>query len=188
MILSPAEVGRLLEDDAAPPLVVEQLLPFSYRVIFSTMYGTGVRVSEALHLRVPHLDSQRMMIRIEQGKGHRDRYVPFSPKLLEAAHLLAKTTTATLAVPRTVSPPASEPRGRPRCHRGGQRARWSDQACDVALASPRLRRAPTGSRNRPPQNPTSARSSQSLYHGPLSPSGHHHGVRHHQPLRSAPHR
>jgi integrase/recombinase XerD len=73
MILSPAEVGRLLE--AAPS--------FSYQVIFSTMYGTGVRVSEALHLRVPHLDSQRMMIRIEQGKGHRDRYVPFSPKLLE---------------------------------------------------------------------------------------------------------
>ena len=47
------------------------------------MYGTGLRVSEALHLRVPDLDSQRMMIRIEQGKGHRDRYVPLSPKLLE---------------------------------------------------------------------------------------------------------
>ena len=32
---------------------------------------------------VPHIDSQRMMIRIEQSKGHRDRYVPLSPKLLE---------------------------------------------------------------------------------------------------------
>jgi len=47
------------------------------------MYGTGVRVSEALHLRVPDIDSQRRMIRIEQGKGHKDRYVPLSPKLLE---------------------------------------------------------------------------------------------------------
>jgi site-specific recombinase XerD len=47
------------------------------------MYGTGVRVSEVLHLRAPHIDSPRMMIRIEQGKGHRDRYVPLSPKLLE---------------------------------------------------------------------------------------------------------
>src|SRR5260370_7650368 len=73
VILSPEEVLRLLE--AAPS--------FSHYVIFSTMYGTGVRVSEALHLRVPDLDSQRMMIRIEQGKGHRDRYAPLSPKLLE---------------------------------------------------------------------------------------------------------
>jgi len=73
VILSPEEVMRLLE--AAPS--------FSHQVIFSTMYGTGLRVSEALHLRVSDLDSQRMMIRIEQGKGHRDRYVPLSPKLLE---------------------------------------------------------------------------------------------------------
>jgi integrase/recombinase XerD len=73
VILSPEEILRLLE--AAPS--------FSHRVIFSTMYGTGVRVSEALHLRASHIDSQRMMIRIEQGKGHRDRYVQLSPKLLE---------------------------------------------------------------------------------------------------------
>jgi integrase/recombinase XerD len=73
VIVSPEEVLRLLE--AAPSL--------THQVIFSTMYGTGLRVSEALHLRVPDLDSQRMMIRIEQGKGHRDRYVPLSPKLLE---------------------------------------------------------------------------------------------------------
>jgi site-specific recombinase XerD len=73
VIVSPEEVLRLLE--AAPSL--------THHVIFSTLYGTGLRVSEALHLRVPDLDSQRMMIRIEQGKGHRDRYVPLSPKLLE---------------------------------------------------------------------------------------------------------
>jgi Phage integrase family len=73
VILSPAEVLRFLE--AAPS--------YSYRVIFSTMYGTGMRVSEALHLRMHHIDSQRMMIRIEQSKGNRDRDVPLSPKLLE---------------------------------------------------------------------------------------------------------
>jgi integrase/recombinase XerD len=73
VILSPEEVLRLLE--AAPS--------FAHRVIFSTMYGTGMRVSEALHLRVPDIDSQRMMIRIQQGKGHKDRYVQLSPKLLE---------------------------------------------------------------------------------------------------------
>jgi site-specific recombinase XerD len=73
VILSPEEVLRLLQ--AAPS--------FLHHVIFSTMYGTGVRVSEALHLRIPDIDSQRMMIRIEQGKGHRDRYVQLSAKLLE---------------------------------------------------------------------------------------------------------
>jgi site-specific recombinase XerD len=47
------------------------------------MYGTGMGVSEALHLRAAHIDSQRMMIRIEQSKGNRDRDVQLSPKLLE---------------------------------------------------------------------------------------------------------
>jgi site-specific recombinase XerD len=73
VILSPAEVLRFLE--AAPS--------FTHRVIFSTMYGTGMRVSEAVHLRMRHIDSHRMMIRIEQSKGNRDRDVPLSPKLLE---------------------------------------------------------------------------------------------------------
>ncbi len=73
VILSPEEVLRLLE--AAPS--------FTHRVIFSTMYGTGVRVNEALHLRASHIDSQRLMIRIEQGKGHKGRYVQLSPRLLE---------------------------------------------------------------------------------------------------------
>jgi len=73
VILSPEEVLRLL--DAAPS--------FSHRVIFSTMYGTGMRVSEAVHLRIPDIDSPRMMIRIQQSKGNKDRYVQLSPKLLE---------------------------------------------------------------------------------------------------------
>ena len=73
VILSPAEVLRFLE--AAPS--------FTHRVIFSIMYGTGMRVSEAVHLQKRHIDSQRMMIRIEQSKGNRDRDVPLSPKLLD---------------------------------------------------------------------------------------------------------
>jgi site-specific recombinase XerD len=73
VILSPEEVLRLLE--SAPS--------FSHRVIFSTMYGTGMRVSEAVHLRAPDIDSLRMMIRIQQSKGNKDRYVQLSPKLLE---------------------------------------------------------------------------------------------------------
>ena len=73
VILSPQEILQLLQ--AAPS--------FPHHVIFSTMYGTGMRVSEAVHLRAGDIDSQRMMIRIELSKGHKDRDVQLSPKLLE---------------------------------------------------------------------------------------------------------
>jgi site-specific recombinase XerD len=73
VILSPQEVLQLLQ--AAPSL--------THHVIFSTMYGTGMRVSEAVHLRAANIDSQRMMIRIELSKGHKDRDVQLSTKLLD---------------------------------------------------------------------------------------------------------
>ena len=47
------------------------------------MYATGIRVSEAVHLRVGDIDSKRMVIRIVQGKGNKDRSVRLSAKLLE---------------------------------------------------------------------------------------------------------
>lgn len=73
VILSPQEVLQLLQ--AAPS--------FTHHVIFNTMYGTGMRVSEAVHLRAVDVDSQRMMIRIELSKGHKGRDVQLSPKLLK---------------------------------------------------------------------------------------------------------
>jgi integrase/recombinase XerD len=73
IILSPTEVLSLLEAASC----------FSHHVLMATMYGTGVRVSEAVHLHVSDIDSQRMTIRIEQGKGAKDRYVMLSSKLLE---------------------------------------------------------------------------------------------------------
>jgi integrase/recombinase XerD len=54
-----------------------------HRTILTTCYAAGLRISEAVALQVPHIDSQRMVIRVEQGKGRRDRYVMLSPKLLE---------------------------------------------------------------------------------------------------------
>jgi site-specific recombinase XerD len=47
-----------------------------------TMYGTGLRLGEALRLRVTDIDSQRMVVRIDQGKGRKDRYVELAPTLL----------------------------------------------------------------------------------------------------------
>ncbi len=53
-----------------------------HRAILATLYATGVRVSELCQLQGTDIDSQRMVIRIRQGKGQRDRFVMLSPDLL----------------------------------------------------------------------------------------------------------
>jgi integrase/recombinase XerD len=73
VVLSQEEAARLLE--AAPGLKVKAAL--------SVAYGAGLRVSEVVALKVSDIDSQRMTLRVEQGKGQRDRYVMLSPQLLE---------------------------------------------------------------------------------------------------------
>ena len=73
VVLSQEEVASLLE--AAPGL--------KYKAALSVAYGAGLRVSEVVALKVSDIDSQRMTLRVEQGKGQRDRYVMLSPQLLE---------------------------------------------------------------------------------------------------------
>jgi integrase len=73
VVLSPEEVARLLE--AAPGL--------KYKAALSVAYGAGLRVSEVANLKVSDIDSKRMMLRVEQGKGQRDRDVMLSPHLLQ---------------------------------------------------------------------------------------------------------
>lgn len=53
-----------------------------HRAILMSTYSAGLRVSETVHLRVPDIDSERMVIRVDQGKGRKDRYVPLSERLL----------------------------------------------------------------------------------------------------------
>jgi integrase/recombinase XerD len=73
IILSPQEVADFL--DAISSL--------KHRVILTVCYAAGLRISEAVRLRPDAIDSQRMTIRIEQGKGQKDRYVMLSPRLLD---------------------------------------------------------------------------------------------------------
>jgi site-specific recombinase XerD len=72
-VLSPEEVARLLE--AAPGV--------KYKAALSVAYGAGLRVSEVATLKVSDIDSERMMLRVEQGKGRKDRHAMLSPVLLE---------------------------------------------------------------------------------------------------------
>jgi integrase/recombinase XerD len=54
-----------------------------HRAFLMTVYGAGLRLNEACHLKPAHIDSARMLIRVEEGKGRKDRYTLLSPRLLQ---------------------------------------------------------------------------------------------------------
>jgi len=72
-ILSPAEVRRVIEATGTR----------KQRAVLVTTYGAGLRVSEVVRLQLRHLDAERMCLRVEQGKGGKDRDTLLSPRLLE---------------------------------------------------------------------------------------------------------
>ena len=73
VVLSPEEVLQFLES-------VE---PIKHRTILTVCYAAGLRITETVHLKPVDIDSQRMVIRVDQGKGQKDRYVMLSPRLLD---------------------------------------------------------------------------------------------------------
>jgi integrase/recombinase XerD len=74
-VLSAEEVGRLIEAAPGPGL--------KYKAALSVAYGAGLRASEVVALKVSDIDSKRMLIRVEQGKGCKDRHAMLSPQLLD---------------------------------------------------------------------------------------------------------
>jgi len=73
VILSPEEIMHFLECVHSRKM----------RTLLTTIYAAGLRVSEATHLKIHDIDSKRMMLRVAQGKGQKDRFVMLSPRLLE---------------------------------------------------------------------------------------------------------
>jgi site-specific recombinase XerD len=73
VVLSPDEVARFFA----------AVTNIKHRALLMTAYAGGLRVSEVAHLHVEDIDSERMVIRVRQGKGRKDRYVMLSPRLLE---------------------------------------------------------------------------------------------------------
>ena len=86
VILSREEVMHFLDS-------VDSL---KHRTILMTAYAAGLRISEAIHLKVTDIDSQRMTLRVDQGKGRKDRYVMLSPRLLEVLRAYWKAVRPTL--------------------------------------------------------------------------------------------
>ncbi len=74
-VLTPDQVARLIEAAPGPGL--------KHKAGLSVLYGAGLRGCEVVMLRVSDIDSKRMLIRVEMGKGRKDRHAMLSPQLLE---------------------------------------------------------------------------------------------------------
>lgn len=77
VVLSPEEVAQLFA----------AIKNFKHRAILMTAYAAGLRLSEVVALRAEDIDSRRMVLRVRQGKGHKDREVMLSPRLLDVLRL-----------------------------------------------------------------------------------------------------
>ncbi len=164
VVLSPDEVQRLIA--GAKNLY--------HRTLLLTLYGAGLRRSEACQLKVRDIDSQRMVLRIEQGKGGRDREIPLSPTLLAALREYYRWMR-----PRTYLFPGTQHgwrADRADHHEGDlggrapRRAEGRDrQTRHATHAAAHLRDASAGSGRRPADDSAPARPRRLVAHDGVSP-------------------
>ena len=164
-VLSREEVARLI--NAAGTLF--------RRTLLMTLYATGMRRSELARLKVSDIDSQRMIIRVVEGKGGKDRDLPLSPALLETLREYWRWR-----MPKTYLFPSRDPRrGRRTTHLGQdrldcmQRGRtlcWHPQTRHPAHAAPQLGDPLVGGGHGPAHHSGSARARRSGNHRPVPAS------------------
>ena len=165
VVLSPAEVVQFLHCVKSP----------EHRIILTTCYAAGLRISDAVHLTLPAVDSQRMVLCVEQGKGQKDRYVMLSPKLLEILREWWRVSR-----PRHWFFPGARP-GHPITSRAVDRAcRQAHRRCGIPKPitphSLRHRRPSPGNGHRRAHNPITARPPESRDDGPVSLRRDDHGL------------
>jgi integrase/recombinase XerD len=111
VVPSPEEVARFLDAVKSP----------KHRMILTVCYATGLRISEAISLRPTAIDSQRMVVRVEAGKGRKDRYVMLSPTLLKLLRTYWKGARPKEWLFPGVTGPSSLSRRAPSRSRAGRR-------------------------------------------------------------------
>ena len=175
VVLSQEEVARLLQ--AAPGL--------KYKAALSVAYGAGLRVSEVANLKVSDIDSQRMTLRVEQGKGQRDRYVNVAATPRTPARLVAGGATSGLALPRP-EPDQSDhsPSAQPHRHRRQKPGR-NLQARLAAYPAAQLRHTSARARRRHSRDPGVVGPCQVGDDRALHPCRRQHGPRHQEPAGAA---
>ena len=158
VVLSREEVARLIEAAGNP----------KYQAALSVAYGAGLRASEVVALKVGDIDSTRMTLRIEQGKGRKDRYAMLSPGAARApARLVAggpcagQDARGRLAVPRAEpGQPADHPPAQPHLSCRGGRGGDRQARLDAHPAS-QLRHPSAGAEGGYPRDPGAARAQAS---------------------------
>lgn len=125
MVLSRADVAVLL---TAPRNL-------KHRAMLTTLYAAGLRVSELCALQVPDIESQRMVIRVRQGKGQRDRLVMLSPRLLQLLRHYWKQYRPPLWLfpGRTLTAPITHDSVRSMCRHAGEVAQLPHPVCPHML-------------------------------------------------------
>ena len=181
-VLSLGEVTLLLQAASAP----------KYKAAFAVAYGAGLRVSEVVALKVGDIDSKRMLLRVERGKGGKDRHAMLSPPLLELLRAWWREGRQRnrllpggwLFPGRNPGRAAVGPPALPRCprRRPGRRDQQARLAAHVAA---QLRHTPSRARCRYSRDPDAFGPRQARHHGAIHSPRQCDDPRRHQPTRPA---
>ena len=181
-VLSAEEVTLLLQAAPGP----------KYKAALGTAYGAGLRVSEVVALKVGDIDSERMLLRVEHGKGRKDRHAMLSPQLLEllrdwwreGRRLGALLPRGWLFPGRNPIEPLSTRQLNRAVHAAAEAAGIKKRVSPHTLAA-QLRHAPLGTGHRHSRHPSAARPRQARHHRALHPRRQYHDPHRDQPARPA---